>query len=75
MKLNSEPTELIPDKYYTDGNPLDAKDSFEELLAAKPEISCDHPDHTPADEWRAMPAPMWKKWMETGIKPQRRILE
>lgn len=64
-------TELIPDKYYLERDYTIATDSFEELLNMHPEISCDHPDHTVHDEWRAMPANQWKEWIETGIKPIR----
>lgn len=71
--MQIEKVEIITDKYYKESNPLDAKDSFEELLDAHPEISCDHPDHTEADEWRSMPAPLYEQWMSTGVKPHRGI--
>lgn len=71
MSPEIDPATLDKQVYFKKSNPSIAYPSFEELLKAHPEVSCDHPDYDP---YYCMDEVEWKEWMRTGIKPQHAVI-
>ena len=60
--------------YYKVTDPSTAYGSFNELIAAHPEVCVEHPDYNPQESYKVMNLDAWEKWMETGIREREEAI-
>jgi len=68
----SEYTKTI---YYKVTDPKTAYGSFQDLIAAHPEVCVEHPDYLPNESYKVMNLDAWNRWMASGTRePEEAIV-
>lgn len=67
-------SELTKTVYYKVTDPSTAYGSFNELIAAHPEVCVEHPDYNPQESYKVMNMDAWSRWMASGTREPEEVI-